>query len=354
MVNGLKTDMEHKNTNDKNEYHFQLPEVVVKGKMPGWMRMQLGMALHRNPALFRKCMKNATSLEEKQFYFNLAFNAAREEAGQQFVQAALTAAGVISAISTAGVSLAAATSFGRQAALLGRGALLKGSTYAGRIASSIEAASLRGGMAVQNTIMRSATHLRTLSNITGRMLYPKGLSFDTMLLMGASDLSFQFGSKFAYNYFYWGKNWKESGIDAIQKVNITSVLSSSLGLPLSINAAMSAAFDLKISEQRTIFDSISTTDFLINYIGNFTFGKAMDNVSSKFFQNMFQNKKFYIPYITEKEIQQINRSLHKWGDGTMNQMEKGMISIYQVWYEEQIDSILKFNLRKTNIKIDEE
>lgn len=31
-----------------------------------------------------------------------------------------------------------------------------------------------------------------------------------------------------------------------------------------------------------------------------------------------------------------------------------MISIYQVWYEEQIDSILKFNLRKTNIKIDEE
>ena len=286
------------------------------------------------------------------FYFNLAFNAAREEAGQQFVQAALTAAGVISAISTAGVSLAAATSFGRQAALLGRGALLKGSTYAGRIASSIEAASLRGGMAVQNTIMRSATHLRTLSNITGRMLYPKGLSFDTMLLMGASDLSFQFGSKFAYNYFYWGKNWKESGIDAIQKVNITSVLSSSL--PLSINAAMSAAFDLKISEQRTIFDSISTTDFLINYIGNFTFGKAMDNVSSKFFQNMFQNKKFYIPYITEKEIQQINRSLHKWGDGTMNQMEKGMISIYQVWYEEQIDSILKFNLRKTNIKIDEE
>ena len=59
-------------------------------------------------------MKNATSLEEKQFYFNLAFNAAREEAGQQFVQAALTAAGVISAISTAGVSLAAATSFGRQ------------------------------------------------------------------------------------------------------------------------------------------------------------------------------------------------------------------------------------------------
>ena len=188
MVNGLKTDMEHKNTNDKNEYHFQLPEVVVKGKMPGWMRRQLGMALHRNPALFRKCMKNATSLEEKQFYFNLAFNAAREEAGQQFVQAALTAAGVISAISTAGVSLAAATSFGRQAALLGRGALLKGSTYAGRIASSIEAASLRGGMAVQNTIMRSATHLRTLSNITGRMLYPKGLSFDTMLLMGASDL----------------------------------------------------------------------------------------------------------------------------------------------------------------------
>ncbi|MBS5541493.1 MAG: hypothetical protein KHX52_14535, partial [Phocaeicola plebeius] len=184
MVNGLKTDMEHKNTNDKNEYHFQLPEVVVKGKMPGWMRRQLGMALHRNPALFRKCMKNATSLEEKQFYFNLAFNAAREEAGQQFVQAALTAAGVISAISTAGVSLAAATSFGRQAALLGRGALLKGSTYAGRIASSIEAASLRGGMAVQNTIMRSATHLRTLSNITGRMLYPKGLSFDTMLLMG--------------------------------------------------------------------------------------------------------------------------------------------------------------------------
>jgi hypothetical protein len=162
-------------------------------------------------------MKNATSLEEKQFYFNLAFNAAREEAGQQFVQAALTAAGVISAISTAGVSLAAATSFGRQAALLGRGALLKGSIYAGRIASSIEAASLRGGMAVQNTIMRSATHLRTLSNITGRMLYPKGLSFDTMLLMGASDLSFQFGSKFAYNYFYWGKNWKESGIDAIQK-----------------------------------------------------------------------------------------------------------------------------------------
>ena len=173
MVNGLKTDMEHKNTNDKNEYHFQLPEVVVKGKMPGWMRRQLGMALHRNPALFRKCMKNATSLEEKQFYFNLAFNAAREEAGQQFVQAALTAAGVISAISTAGVSLASATSFGRQAALLGRGALLKGSTYAGRIASSIEAASLRGGMAVQNTIMRSATHLRTLSNITGRMLYPK-------------------------------------------------------------------------------------------------------------------------------------------------------------------------------------
>ena len=85
MVNGLKTDMEHKNTNDKNEYHFQLPEVVVKGKMPGWMRRQLGMALHRNPALFRKCMKNATSLEEKQFYFNLAFNAAREEAGQQFV-----------------------------------------------------------------------------------------------------------------------------------------------------------------------------------------------------------------------------------------------------------------------------
>ena len=44
--------MEHKNTNDKNEYHFQLPEVVVKGKMPGWMRRQLGIALHRNPALF--------------------------------------------------------------------------------------------------------------------------------------------------------------------------------------------------------------------------------------------------------------------------------------------------------------
>ena len=43
MVNGLKTDMEHKNTNDKNEYHFQLPEVVVKGKMPGCERQNAGM-----------------------------------------------------------------------------------------------------------------------------------------------------------------------------------------------------------------------------------------------------------------------------------------------------------------------
>lgn len=101
--------MEHKNTNDKNEYHFQLPEVVVKGKMPGWMRRQLGIALHRNPALFRKCMKNATSVEEEQFYFNLAFNAAKEEAGQQFVQASLTVAGIISAISTAGASLSFAS-----------------------------------------------------------------------------------------------------------------------------------------------------------------------------------------------------------------------------------------------------
>ena len=79
----------------------------------------------------------------------------------------------------------------------------------------------------------------------------------------------------------------------------------------------------------------------------------MDNVSSKFFQNMLQNKKIHIPYITEKEIQQINRNLHKWGDGTINQMGKGMISIYQVWYEEQIDSILRFNSYKTNIKTDE-
>lgn len=353
MVNGQKSDMGNKNTNDEIVYHFLLPEVVVKGKMPGWMRRQLGMALHQKPWLLRRYIKNATSLEEQQFYFNLAFNAAREEASQQFVQAALTAAGIISAISTAGASLGAATLFGRKAALLGHGALLKGSAFAGRIASSIETASLCGEIAVQNVIMRSATHLRTLSNITGRMLYPNGLSYDTMLLMGGSDLSFQFGSRFSYNYFYLKENWKDSGIDAIQKVNITSVLSSSLGLPLSMNATMTAAFNLSLSEQRTIFDSVSTTEFLINYIGNMAFGKTMDNVSSKYFQNILKNDKSRIPYITEKEIQQINRNLHKWGDGTINQMRKGMISIYQVWYEEQIDYILKFNSYNTKTTNDE-
>ena len=34
-----------------------LKEVVVKGKMPGWMRRQLGMVLHHNPALFRKSLE---------------------------------------------------------------------------------------------------------------------------------------------------------------------------------------------------------------------------------------------------------------------------------------------------------
>lgn len=253
MVNGLKTDMEHKNTNDKNEYHFQLPEVVVKGKMPGWMRRQLGIALHRNPALFRKCMKNATSVEEKQFYFNLAFNAAREEAGQQFVQAALTAAGVISAISTAGVSLAAATSFGRQAALLGRGALLKGSTYAGRIASSIEAASLRGGMAVQNTIMRSATHLRTLSNITGRMLYPKGLSFDTMLLMGGTDFTLQWGGNTIYKYTEENKTFINSMYESLNDVNLVSTLASSMKLPFLCNAVFGSSFNVNLRGNTKLF-----------------------------------------------------------------------------------------------------
>lgn len=341
MVNGQKSDMEHKNTNDKNEYHFQLPEVVVKGKMPGWMRKQLGMVLHRNPALFRKCMKNATSLEEEQFYFNLAFNAAREEASQQFVQAALTAAGIISAISTAGASLSAATLFGRKAALLGRGALLKGSVFAGRIASSIEVASLSGKIAVQNVIMRSATHLRTLSNITGRMLYPNGLSFDTMLLMGGTDFTLQWGGNTIYKYTEENKTFINSMYESLNDINIVSTLSSSMKLPYLCSAVLSSSLNINLKgKTKTIFDGgISTHEFLIDLGFGIGLGKVENNTYSNFFKNNTSKIRQYIPNLNEPSIQRILRNLHKYGDGTIDAMDKTIISLWGTYYTNEAKKI---------------
>ena len=136
------------------------------------MRRQLGMVLHHNPALFRKCMKNATSLEEEQFYFNLAFNAAREEASQQFVQAALTAAGIISAISTAGASLGF-TSLGKVGGRLWGSSVSHNAALTSRLTAAMKDIGTKGVRTISNAIMRNAPGQHTLSNITAKNAVPK-------------------------------------------------------------------------------------------------------------------------------------------------------------------------------------
>lgn len=219
MVNGQKSDMEHKNTNDKNEYHFQLPEVVVKGKMPGWMRRQLGMVLHHNPALFRKCMKNATSLEEEQFYFNLAFNAAREEASQQFVQAALTAAGIISAISTAGASLGF-TSLGKVGGRLWGSSVSHNAALTSRLTAAMKDIGTKGVRTISNAIMRNAPGQHTLSNITAKMLYPKHTTLKMILKEGVGNASWQYGTNVIYNAYFKDMGFREAGKKAVREINL--------------------------------------------------------------------------------------------------------------------------------------
>lgn len=355
MVNGLKTDMEHKNTNDKNEYHFQLPEVVVKGKMPGWMRRQLGIALHRNPALFRKCMKNATSVEEEQFYFNLAFNAAKEEAGQQFVQASLTVAGIISAISTAGASLSFA-SWGKIGGRLWGSSVSHNTALTSRLATAMRSIGTKGVHIVSNAIMRNAPKQHTLSNITAKMLYPKHTTLKMMLRTGVGNASWQYGTNVIYNAYFKDMSFKEAGKKAVREINFVEVGANALGLPLGFSSAVSAAFDYSIEKQESVFDSISAEKFLINWGLGYAFGKVESKIPFEI-QNKREiilsvglNTATQIPHLTETVMQAVYRGLRFGEVGGQKAIKLGT-SLTQEYFQSKIDIIFpKTNNKETNGK----
>ena len=340
MVNGLKTDMEHKNTNDKNEYHFQLPEVVVKGKMPGWMRRQLGMVLHRNPALFRKCMKNATSVEEEQFYFNLAFNAAREEAGQQFVQASLTVAGIISAVSTAGASLSFA-SWGKVGGRLWGSSVSHNAALTSRLATAMRSIGTKGVRTVSNAIMRNAPKQHTLSNITAEMLYPKHATLKMMLRAGAGNASWQYGTKTIYNMYFEDMSFKNASINAGKSINFVEVGADALGLSLGFSSALSSAFNYSIEKQESVFDSISAEKFLVDWGLGYTFGKVESKIPFEI-QNKREivlsiglNTATQIPNLTETAMQTVYRGLRFGEVGGQNAIELGT-SLTQEYIQNKI------------------
>lgn len=355
MVNGQKSDMEHKNTNDKNEYHFQLPEVVVKGKMPGWMRRQLGMVLHRNPALFRKCMKNATSLEEEHFYFNLAFNAAREEASQQSVQAALTAAGIISAISTAGASLGF-TSLGKVGGRLWGSSVSHNAALTSRLTAAMKDICTKGVRTVSNAIMRNAPGQHTLSNITAKMLYPKHTTLKMILKAGVGNASWQYAYKTIYNIYIEDMSFKVAQKEAMKSINFVEVEANALGLPLGFSSALSSAFNYSIEKQESVFDSISTERFLINWGLGYAFSKVESKIPFEI-QNKREivlsvglNTATQIPILTETAMQTVYRGL-RFGEILDQGAIKLEFSLTQDFFQNKIDIIFpKTNNKETNGK----
>lgn len=347
--------MEHKNTNEKNEYHFQLPEVIVKGKMPGWMRRQLGMALHRNPALFRKCMKNATSLEEEQFYFNLAFNAAREEAGQLFVQAALTTAGIISAISTAGASLGF-TSFGKIGGRLWGSSVSHNAALTSRLTTAMKSIGTKGIRTVSNAIMRNAPRQHTLSNITAKMLYPKHTTLKMMLRAGAGNASLQYATKTLYNMHIANMNFVEAHENAAFSINFVEVGANALGLPLGFSSALSAAFDYSIEKQESIFDSISTERFLVNWGLGYAFGKVESKIpfeienKREIVFSVGLNTAIQIPNLMGTAMHTVHYGL-RFGEIGGQKVFKLGTSLTQEYFQNKIDIVFpKTNNEETNEK----
>ena len=196
-------------------------------------------------------------------------------------------------------------------------------------------------MAVQNTIMRSATHLRTLSNITGRMLYPKGLSFDTMLLMGGTDFTLQWGGNTIYKYTEENKTFINSMYESLNDVNLVSTLASSMKLPFLCNAVFGSSFNVNLrGNTKTVFDGgISTHEFLIDLGFGIGLGKVGENTYSNFFKNNTSKVRRYIPYFNEPNIQRILRNLHKYGDDTIDAMDKTIISLWGTYYINEVKKI---------------
>ena len=58
------------------------------------------------------------------------------------------------------------------------------------------------------------------------MLYPKGLSFDTMLLMGGTDFTLQWGGNTIYKYTEENKTFINSMYESLNDVNLVSTLAS--------------------------------------------------------------------------------------------------------------------------------
>lgn len=91
---------------------------------------------------------------------------------------------------------------------------------------------------------------------------------------------------------------------------------------------------------KTVFDGgISTHEFLIDLGFGIGLGKVGENTYSNFFKNNTSKVRRYIPYFNEPNIQRILRNLHKYGDDTIDAMDKTIISLWGTYYINEVKKI---------------
>ena len=129
-----------------------------------------------------------------------------------------------------------------------------------------------------------------------------------------------------------------------------------MGLPLGFSSALSSAFNYSIEKQESVFDSISTERFLINWGLGYAFSKVESKIPFEI-QNKREivlsvglNTATQIPILTETAMQTVYRGL-RFGEILDQGAIKLEFSLTQDFFQNKIDIIFpKTNNKETNGK----
>ena len=244
-----------KKTDEKTYGPYSLPEVVVMAPLSHKQRLQLGMYLHRNPAAFRKIMKSVKTQEQQQYYFNLCFNAARQEAGDATVKYAFAIAGGIQSIAAAGAGMAASAVFARQGAKVA-GQLMNSARHLSGVARM---ANWRAYYAATNTIRNVSSNVSSITSAMQPMLStlvtPQNFTLKNMITGGAIDFLAQSALQTYLKHQEQGKkNIAKAFTNGLNEVNFFGVGISSSGLPIAMSAFASSFISISRNGSiRTVF-----------------------------------------------------------------------------------------------------
>jgi hypothetical protein len=217
---------------------------------------------------------------------------------------------------------------------------------AARMFDTLEQAGAVGYQAVSNALLRNASYLRNVTNMTAQMLYPRGVTWQMMMKGATMDFGMQLATKTLFNRYFRDKSWNDAGTEAIEDLNFVEIAANALYLPLLLRTSTPAAFNLSWRKQESVLSGNKGVDkFLYDWGTNYAFGKVESGISFNFRAREISlaagiNTAIQIPQYTETTMQMIYRSL-RFGENVSRQSVILNIEVYKEWQDAWLNNKYK-------------